>query len=93
MSLYYRANQSDVFQMHHSKEPDPDGMSPLFFQHFWHIVGSNVVDAVQSFLNSSRLTKEVAFTHVVLVLKVDEPQDMTQLHPISLCNVDLQNWS
>ena len=27
-----------LFQMHPSKSPGPDGMSPFFFQKFWHIV-------------------------------------------------------
>lgn len=76
-----------VFQIHTSKCPGQDGMSPLFYQQFWHIVGPEMVEVVRSFLQSGYLSKEVCFTHVVLVPKVNKPQDMSQLRSISLCNV------
>lgn len=76
-----------VLQILPSKSARPDGMSPLFYQQFWHIVGSEVVAAVQSFLQFGHLSREVCFTHVVLVPKVNKSQDMSQLCPISLCNV------
>lgn len=45
------------------------------------------MDTVWSILQSGHLGKEICFTHVVLVPKVNEPQDMSHLCPISLCNV------
>lgn len=50
-------------------------------------MGNDVVGTVRSFFASGRLLKEVCYTHMVLIPKVKEPQDMSQLRPISLCNV------
>ena len=38
-----------VFEMHPFKAPGPDGLPSLFYQHYWSIMGSQVISAVQSF--------------------------------------------
>ncbi|KAL6211963.1 hypothetical protein ACLB2K_017186 [Fragaria x ananassa] len=76
-----------LFQMHPSKVPGPGGMSPFFFQKYWHVVGRDVCIAVKSFLSSGVLPGDLNFTFVTLILKVKTLKDMTQLRPIALCNV------
>lgn len=62
-----------LFQMYPTKAPRPDGMPHLFFQHYWEVVGQDVVVAVRSFLHSTTLLGEVNFTHIWLILKIDSP--------------------
>ena len=41
--------QRTLFQMSPSKAPKLDGMTALFFQKYWHIVGDNVSNAILDF--------------------------------------------
>ena len=74
-------------QMHLTKAPEPDGMSPIFFKHYWNIVGPEVVNCVLSSLNSSRMPCRLNETYICLIPKVKSPQNITEFRPISLCNV------
>lgn len=53
----------------------------------WSIVGMDVTVAIQSLFHSGRVLKHIYYTHVALIPKVKTPNDVSQFHPISLCNV------
>jgi len=57
-------------QMHPKKSPSPDGMPPLFYQHFWSLSGECVTKAVLDFLNLGIIPPKFNETHVILIPKV-----------------------
>jgi hypothetical protein len=69
------------------KSPGPNGMSSLFFQKIWHIIGSDVVNAISSVLTSGHMLNKINYTHITLIPKIKNPQQMADYRPISLCNV------
>ena len=74
-------------QMHPKKSPGPDGMPPLFYQHFWSLTGECVTKAVLDFLNLGVIPPKFNDTHIILIPKVKNPTKITQYRPISLSNV------
>ena len=73
--------------MHPTKTPDPNGMSPGFYQKHWGVVGFDVCNRVRNMLISGHFLRKINYTHVTLIPKVKEVMKMMQLRPISLCNV------
>ena len=74
-------------QMHPTKALGPDGMSPIFYQKYWEIVGPDVIECVLTTLNSGVLPYGIYETYICLIPKVNSPQKITKFRPISLCNV------
>ena len=74
-------------QMAPLKAPGPDGMPPLFFQHFWGLVGKDITSSVLFLLNSATLLEHINHTFLTLIPKVKNPELVSEFRPISLCNV------
>ena len=62
-------------------------MPPLFYQHYWDLVGKDITQSVLSFLNSASLPEHINHTFITLIPKVKNPELVSEFHPISLCNV------
>ena len=62
-------------------------MLPLFFQHFWPLIGNVVSKIVLDFLSFGIVPLNFNETHIVLNPKIKEPKKVTNYRPISLCNV------
>lgn len=67
-----------IFQMPPSKAPGHDGKPASFFQQFWPEVGADILEAIKSFFPSGNLLRG---------MNRSIKANMTQLRPISLCNV------
>lgn len=67
------------FQMHPTKTPGPDGMSPGFYHKHWKIEGQDVCNGVRSLLSSGGMLQKINFTHVTLILNNMDPTLITQL--------------
>ena len=62
-------------------------MPPLFYQHYWSLVGDCVTQTILDFLNHGIAPTKFNETHIILVPKVKNPTKITQYKPISLSNI------
>lgn len=64
-----------------------DGYHAIFFQKNWSIVGNSICNFYLQVLNEKHSTREFNKILIVLIPKVENPERVNQLRPISLCNV------
>ncbi|XP_074359411.1 uncharacterized protein LOC141698585 [Apium graveolens] len=76
-----------LFNMHHDKSPGPDGMTPIFYQKCQNIAKSDVTTVIRNFFEIGVLDDELKSTNIAVIPKKPNLERMTDIHPISLCNV------
>ena len=76
-----------IKQMTPLKAPRPDGMPPLFYQHYWNLIGNDISNTVLHYLNSATLPEHLSHTFITLIPKKKFPEFAFEFRPISLCNV------
>jgi hypothetical protein len=76
-----------VFSIGDLKAPGPDGLHAIFYKKFWHIIGEDITGAVLQAINDKKIPEGWNETIIVLIPKVDNPEEVSQFRPISLCNV------
>jgi hypothetical protein len=76
-----------VFSIGDLKALGPDGLHALFYKKFWNLVGTDITSAVLQAINDRVIPSGWNETIVVLIPKVENPEEVTQFWPISLCNV------
>ncbi|GAU24354.1 hypothetical protein TSUD_49430 [Trifolium subterraneum] len=76
-----------AFSMHPDKSPGPDGLIPGFYRKFWPICGREIFESCCFWHEEGHFPPDINDTNIALVAKVDRPESMKDLRPISLCNV------
>lgn len=79
--------ETTLRQMAPNKSPGHDGLSALFFQQYWHIVGNEVTDFCLRVLNNGEQPLDFNHTLIALIPKINHPEHVTDFRPISLCTV------
>ena len=74
-------------EMEPLKAPSPDGLPPLFSQHYWPSMGADVTEAVLSCLALGVIPPSINQTFITLIPKVKSPTKVSEYRPISLCNI------
>lgn len=69
------------------KSLGPNGMTGLFFEHYWPIVGPEVTAMIKSFFLRGFISFEINHSHIILIPKIDSPYIISHFRRISLCNV------
>lgn len=67
--------------------PGPYGMSPIFYESFWHIVGEDVSATVLAMLNGGIVPNAINSTFTSLIPKIKNPKKVSDFRHFSLCNI------
>lgn len=68
-----------VFSMHPDKAPEPDGLTPGFYQQHWSTIKSGVCSSIRNFFNTAYLDPNMNATYICLIQKIHHPQNYEEL--------------
>ncbi|XP_039686942.1 uncharacterized protein [Medicago truncatula] len=75
-----------VFALNADGAPGPDGFGGHFYQTFWDVVGSDVVQSVQAFFLHGLVPPNINSSMLVLIPKIQGARSMGDYRPIALAN-------
>ncbi|KAA3486687.1 reverse transcriptase [Gossypium australe] len=86
-SISTEMNDALLIPFSEDEAPGLDGFLVIFFQKYWHIVGSEVLGFSLGVLNDGKAVDSANMTNIVLIPKVQNLTSMVNFRPISLCSV------
>jgi hypothetical protein len=75
-----------VFDLNGDAAPGPNGYSGHFYQHFWHIIGIDVVNSTQHFFLHNYIMPNLNSNLLILIPKVPSADKLDNFRPIALAN-------
>ena len=76
--------------MEHNKAPCPDGFPAEFYQNFWEIVKSDLLELFGALHSRQLEIFRLNFGEIILLPKVNEAERIQQYRPICLLNVSFK---
>ena len=76
-------------QMNPNKAPGPDGMTAMFYQKHWDIIGEDIYKVLIDCLNRGLDLSRINHTNIVLIPKSQSPCMAKDFRPMQRC---LQNY-
>jgi hypothetical protein len=73
--------------------PGPDGFSFLFYQKFWPIIKSDLIDVVKGFERGEVNMARLNFARIILIPKEEGANTLKKFRPISLINCSFKIFS
>ena len=80
-----------VFQMEHNKAPGPDGFPAEFYQNFWDVIKSDLLNMFASLHAGQLELFRLNFGEIILLPKIKDAERIQQYRPICLLNVSFKN--
>ena len=76
-----------------SGAPGPDGLSFLFYQHFWEVIKHDFMALVTDFENGTLDVQRLNYSIVTLIPKEPDAKNMRKFRPICLSNCSVKIFS
>jgi hypothetical protein len=70
-----------------NRTPGPDGFNVEFFTSFWDLIKCDLTSAIDYFFTAPKGPQSFNNTFIYLIPKKSNATNLTDFHPISLCNV------
>src|SRR5438128_5636776 len=79
-----------IFQMEHNKAPGPDGFPAEFYQNFWDVIKTELLELFGDLHAGQLELFRLNFGEIILLPKINEAERIQQYRPICLLNVSFK---